>query len=160
MLASTWFQGSIWPPGNHGMLPSGSWTAAIASTVASTSSKASTADASGRCIAGRFRHVQDQALAQHGVETALQVSRPGRASDHLPGQEAMVDAGQQGIVAPHPDYAFQPPVGRVQGVGMGTAAGHQAGVAEAAQELVGTVDPDVASWVVVVLLRESPADTF
>jgi hypothetical protein len=34
MAASMWFQGSAWPPGNHGIIPSGSWTSAIDSTVA------------------------------------------------------------------------------------------------------------------------------
>ena len=34
MAASTWFHGSPWPPGNQGIIPSGSCTAAIESTVA------------------------------------------------------------------------------------------------------------------------------
>ena len=37
MAASTWFHGSAWPPGNHGIMPLGSCQSAMASTVAGTS---------------------------------------------------------------------------------------------------------------------------
>ena len=37
MAASTWFHGSAWPPGNHGIMPSGSCHSAMASTVCCSS---------------------------------------------------------------------------------------------------------------------------
>src|SRR5258708_35747414 len=72
----------------------------------------------------------------------------------------MVEAWQERVVASSPDQALQPPVGRVQRVGVGAAARHQAGIAKAAKKLVGPVDPDVPSRVVVVLLGEGPANPF
>ena len=33
MAASTWFHGSAWPPGNHGIIPFGSCHSAMASIV-------------------------------------------------------------------------------------------------------------------------------
>ena len=37
MVASTWFQTSAWPPGNHGIMPVGSCHSAMDSAVSATS---------------------------------------------------------------------------------------------------------------------------
>ena len=43
MAASTWFHGSAWPPGNHGIMPVGSCQSAMASTVGCSSAAVSDA---------------------------------------------------------------------------------------------------------------------
>src|SRR4051812_9772898 len=90
MAASTWFQGSACPPGVQGTMPEGNCHSAMASTVARRSAAESTpgtsgivrsADTSGLRGGGadgvgcgrrrRLGGVDDEALAQHGVEDAF-----------------------------------------------------------------------------------------
>src|SRR5438874_4941309 len=99
MVASTWFQGSQWPPGNHGIIPSASCTAAIESTVADRSARSRTPGTSSGGTAGlRLDGVDHQALADQRVESALeQPHRTGSGGD-VPHEEAVVEAGQPGFV--------------------------------------------------------------
>src|SRR5438046_7005824 len=103
MAASTWFQGSECPPGNHGIMPSGSCTSAMASTVATTSSASRTPGISGSSTGRLLRSgqrggglggVHDEALADEGVEGSFDEAHgPGRVDD-VPRQEAVIRAGQ------------------------------------------------------------------
>src|SRR4051794_21717584 len=97
MAASTRFHGSVLPPRTHGMFPSRSWTAAIASTVAATSPRlmmpgtsgsscrrtgapsARGADGTVACHGGLdLLDVDDDALAEHRVERPFERRHPSR----------------------------------------------------------------------------------
>jgi len=70
IAASVWFQGSAWPPSNHGIIPLGSWRAAMALAVIANSSAVMTPGISGSNTFGTFGFagVLDEALAQYRVE--------------------------------------------------------------------------------------------
>src|SRR5438309_11980230 len=81
MAASTWFHASAWPPGNHGIRPSASCTSAMATTVDATSSASMMPGTSGSSTGGldreeagggRLAGVEDEALAEHGVQGTLE----------------------------------------------------------------------------------------
>src|SRR5438552_6349714 len=159
MAASTWFQGSQWPPGNHGIMPSASCTAAIDSTVAATSARSRMPGTSGGGTSGlRLDGVDDQALADEGVEAALDQPHRAGAGGEVPDEEAVVDAGQRGVVVAYAHDALEPPVGRVEGVGVVGAGDGEPRPAQLGRQLPGAVDADVATLVGVVLVGERPAD--
>src|SRR5437763_1353268 len=58
MAASTWFHGSEWPPGNQGIMPSGNWISAMASTVVATSAASRMPGTSGSCTGRLLRSGQ------------------------------------------------------------------------------------------------------
>ena len=78
MADSTWFHGSQWPPGNHGIMPDGNCNDARCSAVARTSSADTTPGRSGTALTpnpavppnpatsrrGRLGAVDDEALAE------------------------------------------------------------------------------------------------
>src|SRR2546423_1401945 len=102
MAASTWFHGSAWPPGNHGIMPSASCHPAMVSTVAATSSAPRMPVTSGSGTGetslrrardrhrGRLLEVQHQALADERVEQSLDTSYEPRRVRHVPHEEAVV----------------------------------------------------------------------
>src|SRR5688500_12573756 len=99
MAASTWFQGSAWPPGNHGLIPSRSWTAAMVPTV-SAASRASRIPATSGSDTDRpfddgLLDVDDQALADDRVERPLQQPRRTRSLHQVPDQEPVIEAWEQ-----------------------------------------------------------------
>src|SRR3954469_23246272 len=69
MAASTWFHGSAWPPGNHGIIPEGSCHSAIAPAVRRSSSALTIPGRSRRYIGllPLLPGVDDDGLAEHGV---------------------------------------------------------------------------------------------
>src|SRR5438105_3691676 len=160
MAASTWFQGSACPPANHGIMPSANCTAAMDSTVAATSAMSRMPETSGRGTHGLLvlGRVHDEALADEGVEKALEQAYGPGAGSEVPDQEAMVEAGQESLVPAHPDCALQPPVRSVEGVGVVGPADGETGAGQPLPHLAGPVDADVAPFVAVVLLGEGPAD--
>src|SRR6266536_722790 len=115
MAHSTWFQGSMWPPGVHGMAPDGSWAAAIVPAVARTMSASSSPGSSGRSgrrIGGdlrrrRFDRVDDQALAEERIERVLDRAGKPRALHDVPDQHPVVGANDRAAFA---ERAVEPPV--------------------------------------------------
>src|SRR5437764_11400458 len=109
----------MWPPGTHGIAPLGSWAAAMVRPVARTSSADTTpasAGSSGRdtgrsgCLSG-FVRVDDEALAEQGVEGLLRrAGEPGPLHD-VPHQHAVIEPRRRTLAT---ERAVEPPVGRVQ----------------------------------------------
>src|SRR5690349_7094154 len=169
IAASTRFHGSVLPPGTHGMLPSACCTEAIASTVARTCARLMTPGTSGRSSrrtgAPSFRRlgdlldVDDEALAEHGVEPPFERREPTGVVLDRPAQEVVVLAHRRGVVA-DAVRGLQPPVGRVERVRVVRAAQERPGPFELLFELVLPVDADVAAGRVVVLVVERPVDAF
>src|SRR5947209_100916 len=117
-------------------MPSSSWISAMVSTVATTSSASRTPGISGSCTGGLLRWgqrsgglggVHDEALADHGVERVLDETDGARRVGDVPRQEAMVEPGQRVLIVVDADRALQPPVRRVQGVGVVGAGDVKAG---------------------------------
>src|SRR5438270_12018425 len=136
MAASTWFQGSEWPPWNQGIIPSASWTSAMASTVVATSGASRMPGTSGSCTSrlpderrrgGRLGGVHDEALADQGIEGPLDEAHGAGGLGDVPRQEAVVEPGEKGLVVVDTHRALQPPVRRVQGVGVVGARELEAG---------------------------------
>src|SRR5688500_11381796 len=132
IAASTRFHGSVWWPGNHGRFPSGSCTAAIAAQVSATSARLKIPGTSGssRCDIGwllsrrcplleRTLGVDDEALPQDGIERLAQRRQPTGTVRQLPYEEVVVALNRPGGVgALDARRAPQPPVRRMQRVGM------------------------------------------
>src|SRR5437899_829165 len=121
MAASTMFQGSVCPPGVHGMLPSGSWMVAMASTVSSNSAALTIPSTWGsRCSrvirSSDLLRVEHQALAQHGVERPVEVRDPPRLTLDLVHEELVVLPHRPRAGVVEAERALQPPVRRVQRV--------------------------------------------
>ena len=104
MAASTWFHGSQWPPGNHGIMPSGRCRATMDWAVASTSvgahdagdlgdhphALAPTGSRAAATVTGRLHQVDHEALADQRVEHPLRrAGHAGRLLD-VPHQQAVV----------------------------------------------------------------------
>src|SRR3954453_633542 len=156
MAASTWFQTSVCSPVVHGIAPEGSCIAAMDAAVSATCAAVSTPStygirASGSAIDLRsgvrgdvgLAEVQHHALADQGVEhLADQAQRAGLLHD-LPHQQAVVGPGERVDVVADADRALDPPVRRVQTVGVLLALEVEAGVGELADQLLVGVDPDV-----------------
>src|SRR5207245_1815843 len=121
---------------------SGCWLRTIAATVASRSEASRTLRALGSSTSARprcgptawrrgFLQVDDEALADDRVERRLERAAQRRSIDHVPDQEAVIEARQRRIVVAHADGALEPPVVRVQGVGVRCPPGTQARAAKA-----------------------------
>src|SRR6476660_9822443 len=142
MAASTRFHGSVWPPGTHGMLPSGCCTAAIASTVCATCAPVRMPATSGvfsspKAALPPFRArrwdllaVHDQALAEHGVERALGDAGPTRVVLDEMTEELVVTLDRRRVGVVEAVRALQPPVRRVEGVRVVRAPQEAAGLLE------------------------------
>src|SRR6202042_3624048 len=135
---STWFQGSTCPSGQP-MAPSGCWPAAMLRPVASTCSAVRTPGTDGSTEPGGTRagraaparlsrrgmcplrllgRVDDEALADERIEHVLGEPGRGRLLHDVPDQHAVIGAGQRMVVVTHPDRALEPPVRRVQCMGV------------------------------------------
>src|SRR5207247_9023374 len=107
---------------------------------------------------GRAGGVQDQALADERVEDALEAAHSrGRVGD-VPDQEAVVETDERRPVVVHARRALQPPVRRVQGVGVVGPGHEEAGGAQTGRQLAGTVDAGGGALVVVVVVGQGRAD--
>src|ERR1022692_3604522 len=110
------------------MAPSRCCTAAIAAPVALTSSavkmpatSGTQKDGRGRCELSGWRmlvRVDDEALADQRIQGLI--SEPGnrRLAHDVPDQQPVIAARERVIIVVHADRALEPPVGRVQRVGM------------------------------------------
>ena len=76
----------------------------------------------------------------------------------VPDQQPVVRLHERVVVVADADRALDPPVRRVQAVGVVLAVELQAGVGQLADQLLVGVDPDVAARGVVVVVGELPAD--
>ena len=86
------------------------------------------------------------------------LERPGLLHD-LPDQQPVVGPGQRVVVVGDADRALDPPVRRVQPVGVALAlAASEAGLGDLVDQLLVGVDPDVAALDVVVVLGQLPVD--
>src|SRR4051812_827839 len=170
MAASTWFHGSAWPPGNQGTMPLASWILAIVSTVLETSSASRTPGTSGssmhpllgwlgrRGVRVRLGCVENDALPEQGVQGLLEQADGLRPGADVPHQEAVVQLRGQGLVVVDPDRALDPPVRGVQRVGVVRTGDLEARPTHTSGELRGLVDADMAAGLVVVVVRQRPAD--
>src|SRR5680860_1328973 len=154
------------------MLPSGSWIAAIAAQVSAISARDNTPGTSGSrsrgdivLLSGRWlldpglHRVDHQALAEHGVERAVEELRPRGSIGELPHEEVVVAAHrprQVGALDAH--RAAQPPVRRVEGMGMVRPDGCEPRTRQLRLERPLAVDANVAAGGVVVVAVERPAD--
>ena len=127
IAASTRFHGSVWPPGVHGMLPSGSWIAAIASTVCAQLAGGDDAGDVGQAR-GRASEAAPSPCRRRGSCRAPG-SAPGRArASHagccvdLPHEEVVVACAPATRRCCRAVRALQPPVRRVQRVRVVRAA--------------------------------------
>src|SRR5215469_14490628 len=101
--------------------------------------------------------VDHEALAHQRVETALdQPDQPGPAHD-VPDQEAVILTHWPGSVVVRADETAQPPVGRVQSVGVLGAGNLQPRRRKPGLQVVTPIDPNVAAGPFVVAVRERPA---
>src|SRR3984893_7033236 len=154
------------------MLPSGSCTPAMASTVWATWSLVRTPSTSGtwkrlfvKAALSPSRHrrwdllaVQHHALAEHGVEGAFAELSPARVSFDQHAQEVVITPHRRRVGVLEAVLALQPPVRRVERVRVVRAAQEEAGSFELQLELVLAVDADMASWRVVVAPVDRPRD--
>ena len=112
--------------------------------------------------------VEHHALADQRVEDLAGVlERLGLLHD-LPDQEPVVRLGERVVVVVDADRALDPPVRRVQAVGVvlaledhrvaGRAVVEPAGLGDLVDQLVVGVDPDVPALGVVVVVGELPVD--
>ena len=65
-----------------------------------------------------FAQINDNAFAEEGVEQVFKKLRNPWLFHDIPGQEAVVQVDQRGIIPRGTYQAFQPPVGGVKAVGM------------------------------------------
>src|SRR6185295_3816181 len=161
MVVSTWFHGSQCPPGNHEIIPVSSCNDVIHSAVSTTSSADNTPSMSGSCGMTRgLSGVDDVALAEHWRSRALDDLHAARLLGDLPLQQSLVGLHQPVVVASNTDRALQPPVRRMQGMGVMAAGDRQAGAAQFGLQLGCGVDAHVPAHALggVVLVAEHPVD--
>src|SRR5688500_12984934 len=100
MAASTWFQTSACPPGNHGIMPEGNCHSAMWPAVSSTSSADRTPRTSGSGT-GHLRHsglpdgsgtggVDHDALSHDGLQETLGEPRGPGPLGNVPHQETVI----------------------------------------------------------------------
>ena len=111
-----------------------------------------------RIGARRLVEVDHQALAEDRVEHLLGPARGARALHDVPDQDPVVGLRQGVVVVVHADRALDPPVRRVQGVGVVLAVVDQPRALGLGDQLRVGVDADVAAGGVVVVAGELPAD--
>ncbi len=155
----------MWPPGTHGMLPSGSCTDAIASIVCATCAPVRMPATSGSdrdqprlrfphfaIVGGDLLAVHDDALAEHRVERALGDARPARVVLDQVAEEVVVALHRRGVGVVEPVRALEPPVRRVERVRVVRTAQEEAGALDLQLELVLAVDAHVPAGRVVVVV--------
>src|SRR5689334_12857167 len=157
IAASTRFHGSVWPPGTHGMLPSGCCTVAIASTVSVISSRVRMPATSGRVRSAKaalppsprrrcdLLAVEDDALAEHRVERAFGDRSPARIVLDEMAEEVVVATDGSRVRIVEPVRALEPPVGRVECVRVVRAAQQAPRAFDLQLELVLPVDAHVCA---------------
>src|SRR4051794_30852106 len=158
MAVSTWFHGSQWPPGNHGIIPVSSCSEAIHSAVWTTSSaeippstsgnRDMTVDRPARRPVGRdagvvLAGIDDVALAEHRGSGSLDHLHAAWLFGDLPLEHAPVRVDCSVFFSLHPPRALQPPVRRVQGVRVMAAGDRQSRATELGLQLGGAVDAHV-----------------
>src|SRR4051812_48579240 len=103
----------------------------MASTVSSSSVAVMTPSMSvstcSRVTSTDLLGVDDEALAEHGVERAVEGGGPAGLAHDLVGEEVVVLAHRPGARVVEPERALQPPVRRVQRVRVVRAAQPQPG---------------------------------
>ena len=102
--------------------------------------------------------VHDEALADHGVQRAVDGVQPRGLPHDLPDEEVVVLADGPGVGVVDTDRALQPPIRGVERVRVVRAAHLQARARELRFEVALAVDADVAAGRVVVVPVERPAD--
>ena len=109
---------------------------------------------------GLLDGVQHEALAEHRRQHPLGEAGRARLLDDVPLEEPPVAAHQRMVVVVDADRALQPPVRRVQGVGVVAAGEPQPGGAQLGLQLGGRVDAHVAAdrGRRVVLVGQHPVD--
>src|SRR4051794_13072976 len=146
------------------MLPSANWIDAMASTVSSSSAAVTTPSTSGRrcsrVTSTDLLRINDEALAEHRVERAVEGGGPAGLAHDLVGEEVVVSAHRPRAGVVEPEGALQPPVRRVQRVRVVRAAQPQAGRLELLLELVLAVDAHVTAGRVVVAVVDRPTHPF
>src|SRR3954453_18383067 len=121
------------------MLPSGSWTAAIAATVSSTCRGGMSPSTSGSSCSVKasfppFRHrgsdllaVEHDALPEHRVQRPLGGERPARVLLDQRTQEVVISANRCRVGVVEPERALQPPVRRMERVRVMRSAKKESG---------------------------------
>src|SRR3954466_15129860 len=152
IAASTKFQGSVWPPGTHGMFPSGCCTHAIPSIVCAISSGVMMPGTSGSSLRMRrdLFSVQHDALAEHRVERALESCRPLRVALDAHAEELVVALHRDRVGVVETERALQPPVRRVERVRVMRSALVEARALDLQLEFVLAVDAHVPTGRVVI----------
>ena len=159
----------MWSPGAHGMLPSGSCTDAIASTVCATCARGEDAGDLGELVisqgfaspispssAATFSPYSTTLLPSTGL-SARSVTRAQRGLCSMSmAQEVVVAPDRRGVGVVEPVRALQPPVRRVERVRVVRAAQEEAGAFELQLELVLAVDAHVPAGRVVVVPVDRP----
>src|SRR4051812_23789932 len=159
MAASTWSQGSAWPPGNHGIKPDGSCASAIDAPEATRSFAVSTPGSSGADMCDlRLVQIDHETLSNQRVQRSVRGARRGWLCGDVPDEHAVIQTGQD-VVALNTDRALQPPVRRVQPVCVVRTVGVEPNARQLRGELTALVDAHVPAGVLVVLVRQGPADT-
>src|SRR5436190_4142360 len=125
MAASTWFQMSVCSPVVHGMPPSGSCMRAIDAAVAATSSALRIPSTNGRCwlMPGSrgLSEVEHHAVADDRIQGLLGATGQGAPALRLhdvPDEDLVVRLHERVLVVVDTDRALQPPVRRVEAVGV------------------------------------------
>src|SRR4051812_6589759 len=159
MAASTWSQGSACPPGNHGIKPDGSCASAIDAAEATRSLAVSTPGSSGADMCDlRLVQIDHETFSNQRVQRTVRDARRGRLRSDVPDEHAVIETGQD-VVALDTDGALQPPVRRVQPVCVVRAIGVKTNARQLRGQLTALVDAYVPAGVLVVLVRQGPADT-
>lgn len=106
----------------------------------------------------RFAEIDNQALAEQGIEQGFQHPGQPRSGHNIPGEESVVECHRQGV-AGKSDQTFEPPVRRVQGVGMvSVIRSGRTGRPQQGAQLPAMVNADVSACGAGIFGRNSPAD--
>src|SRR5690606_19442638 len=112
IAASTWFHGSVCPPGYQGIAPESSCASAIEPAVWTTSRAEITPGTAGTSGRGtrrsRLAQVDHEALADQRVEQPLGGAGDPGPLHQVPHQEPVVQPGQRVVVVVRSDRALQP----------------------------------------------------
>ena len=140
--------------GRHAAAPAWAWSGPAGPARRGTLGLASGTPAT----ASRLGQVDDQALPDQRAQDAVSGAGGQRCLHDVPDQDLVVRRHRRMLVVAGPDQAAQPPVRRVQAMGVVETGGLQPGGAQAALERGPPVDADVATRVVVVLVGQGPID--
>ncbi len=87
-------------------------------------------------------------------------AREKRALHHVPDEEAMVRLDERACLAPPPDQALQPPIGRMETVREVPALERETGARDRLFEVRSLEDPHMSARRGVIAARQAPADPF